>query len=375
MAMRFVIINHAYDDFLQWLYDSAPGLEKQTFAFQLAAYYSTLFASSDFYAHALVSLGHEVDEFVVNNISAQRAWVEEHRLPFARRWLARLSGRLGAVYAKPGSELSSFDFLLEQVRWIRPDVVYNQSVYAFNNAQLSALKQYAGKLVGEHAAMPLPDSIDYQLYDLIVSSFPPTIDWLRARGVRAELNRLGFDPRVADMVPETRRDISASFVGSFLPIHRSRLDLVEAIASRVTGLTVQGGISIELSPTSPLSGRIGPALWGRDMYGLLRRSQITLNHHGDVPAFANNMRLYEGTGMGCLLVTDYKDNLHEIFEPDREVVTYRDAAECVDKVLFYLDEANSTARERIAAAGQRRTLNEHTYRARMKHLVELIEAA
>jgi spore maturation protein CgeB len=373
--MRFVIVNHAYDDFLDWLYGSTPGLEMQTFAVQLAAYYRTLFASSDFYAHGLGELGHQVDEFVVNNINAQRAWLNEHRPPFLGRWLARLVGRSDAVSAKPRSELASFESLLEQVRWIRPDVIYNQSAYAFDNAQLSALKQYAGKLVGEHAAMPLPDWIDYRLYDLIVSSFPPTIDWLLARGARAELNRLAFDPRVAEMVPEAFRDIPASFVGSFLPIHRSRLDLVEAVASRVTDLRVQGSISIELSPTSPLFGRIGPALWGRDMYALLRRSQVTLNHHGDVPSFANNMRLYEATGMGCLLVTDYKDNLREMFEPDQEVVTYRDSAECADKVLFYLDDRNRAARDRIAAAGHRRTLNEHTYHARMKRLVELIDAA
>lgn len=372
--MRFVILNHAYEDFLEWLYRSTPGLENQAFGVQLAAYYATLFASSDFCAHGLGLLGHKVDEFVVNNINAQRAWAKENRPPFPRRWLARLRRGRKAADGKPMSGPSSFDFLLEQVRQIRPDVVYNQSAYAFDDAQLSALKQYAGKLVGEHAAMPLPDSIDYRLYDLIVSSFPPTIDWLRARGARAELNRLGFDPRVADMVPETRRDIPASFVGSFLPVHRSRLDLVEAVASRVPGLTVQGGVSIELCPTSPLFGKIGPALWGREMYAFLRRSQITLNHHGDVPAFANNMRLYEATGMGCLLLTDYKDNLHEMFEPDKEVVTYRDSAECVDKILFYINDRNRPARDRIAAAGRQRTLNEHTYHARMKHLITLIDA-
>jgi spore maturation protein CgeB len=373
--MRFVIVNHAYEDFLDWLYGSNPGLESQTFGIQLAAYYSTLFASSDFYANAIGSLGHAVDEFVVNNVNAQRTWLSEHRPSRVRRWLMRAVGRSDVPTAKPVSELSSFDMLFEQVRVVRPDVIYNQSVYAFDNDQLNALKVYGGKLIGEHAAMPLPDWIDYRLYDLIVSSFPPTIDWLRARGARSELNRLGFDPRVADMIPETARDIPASFVGSFLPIHRSRLDLIEAVASRVTKLAVHGSVSIELSATSPLFGKVGPALWGRDMYALLRRSKITLNHHGDVPAFANNMRLYEATGMGCLLVTDYKDNLHEMFEPEEEVVTYRDAAECADKIRFYLHDRNSTARERIAAAGRRRTLNEHTYHARMKHLVELIDAA
>lgn len=373
--MRFVIVNHAYDDFLDWLYRTTPGLETQPFKVQLAAYYNTLFASSDFCAHALDALGHEVDEFVVNNPSAQRAWLREHRPSRLRRWLAHMVKPDALAAKPPKSELSSFDTLLEQVRLIRPDVIYNQSVYAFGDVELNALKSYAGKLVGEHAAMPLPDMIDYRLYDLIVSSFPPTIDWLRARGARAELNRLAFDPRVAMMVPETLRDIRASFAGSFLPVHRSRMEWLNAVATRIPDISVHGSVAVEVPQSSALFGMIGPALWGRDMFALLRRSQVTLNHHGDVPAFANNMRLYEATGMGCLLVTDYKDNLHEMFEPEQEVVAYRDAAECIDKLLFYLDERNHSARDRIASAGRRRTLNEHTYRARMERLVELIEAA
>jgi hypothetical protein len=236
------------------------------------------------------------------------------------------------------------------------------------------MKKHAKVLVGEHAAMPLPGSIDYRIYDLVVSSFLPTIQWLRAQGARAELNRLAFDPRVTDMVPERERDIRVSFIGSFLPVHHSRLELVDAVAAKVPDLSVRGGLSVELPEASPLLGRVGPALWGREMYAFLRRSRLTLNHHGDVPAYANNMRLYEATGMGCLLVTDFKDNLHEMFEPEREVVTYRDAAECIDKVRFYLDDRNRAARERIAAAGHSRTMREHTYGARMKRLVELIDA-
>jgi hypothetical protein len=365
--MRFVIINHAYDEFLKWLYRTSPGLDSRPFASQLEAYYETLFASSDFYVHALKILGHEVDEFVVNNGSAQRAWLDEHRSPRLGKWLSRIVGQSAAREA-------GFEALLQQVRYVRPDVILNQSVYAFDDRQLDALKKHARILVGEHAAMPLPSSIDYRLYDLIISSFLPTIQWLRAQGARAELNRLAFDPRVADMVPARERDIRVSFVGSFLPVHRSRLELVDAVAAEVPDLSVRGGLSVELPEASPLLGKIGPALWGREMYAFLRRSQLTLNHHGDVPAYANNMRLYEATGMGCLLVTDFKDNLHEMFEPEREVVTYRDAAECIDKVRFYLDDRNRAARERIAAAGHRRTMREHTYGARMKRLVELIDA-
>jgi spore maturation protein CgeB len=157
-------------------------------------------------------------------------------------------------------------------------------------------------------------------------------------------------------------------------MHSSRLPLLEAVARAVPDLRLHGNVTIHVAADSPLAGRIRPPLWGRDMYALLRRSQITLNHHGDVLPYANNMRMYEATGMGCLLVTDYKDNLGEIFEPEKEVVTYRSAEECVDKLRFYLDDRHAAARNAIMAAGHRRTLSEHNYDARMRRLVNLIEA-
>ena len=86
------------------------------------------------------------------------------------------------------------------------------------------------------------------------------------------------------------------------------------------------------------------------------------------------MRLYEATGMGCLLITDYKANLGEMFEPEKEVVAYRDSQECIDKMRFYLDDRNSGARADIMAAGRRRTLTDHTYRSRMANLVKIIQS-
>ena len=380
--MRFVILNHGYEQFLTWLYDSTPGLAQQPFARQQAAYYSSLFGASDFYAHGLRSLGQEVYEFDCANTFAQSAWRCEHQVPPLTRAGALLQTLLQSAKLKSlpqwanrvmGAGPPPFKLLLDQVRSVRPDVLYNQSVYAFDDGQLQALKSHAGKLVGEHAAMPLPDSIDYRLYDLIVSSVPPTIEWLRRRGGHAELNQLAFDPRVASMVPSTTRDIRVSFVGSFFKIHTSRLELLQRVTKAVPDITIHGDVAIDVPPE--LNGKIGSALWGRDMYALLRRSMITLNHHGNVLPYANNMRLYEATGMGCLLLTDYKDNLREMFEPEKEVVTYRDAEECVDKIRFYLDDQNRSSREAIMAAGQRRTLREHTYEARMKRLLELIRSA
>jgi spore maturation protein CgeB len=76
------------------------------------------------------------------------------------------------------------------------------------------------------------------------------------------------------------------------------------------------------------------------------------------------MRLFEVTGVGSLLLTDAKTNLGELFEAGEEVVTWNDTAHCVEQVSRYL--ADDSARRQIAAAGQRRTLRDHTYRRRME---------
>jgi spore maturation protein CgeB len=129
----------------------------------------------------------------------------------------------------------------------------------------------------------------------------------------------------------------------------------------------------ELSAGSPIRPAFHGPAWGLDMFRILSSSRITLNHHiGIAGAFANNMRLYETTGVGSLLLTDWKQNLGEMFEPGVEVAVYRNAEECAEKIRYYL--ANEEERARIAHAGQQRTLGEHSYRQRMVQLVGLVEA-
>ena len=77
--MHFVIVSSGYPQFLQWLYrDAHANLAEQTFAEQRQAYYASLFATSDFYAHGLQMLGHHVEEFIYNCDPMQLAWRREN---------------------------------------------------------------------------------------------------------------------------------------------------------------------------------------------------------------------------------------------------------------------------------------------------------
>jgi spore maturation protein CgeB len=107
------------------------------------------------------------------------------------------------------------------------------------------------------------------------------------------------------------------------------------------------------------------------MYQVLRDSRVTLNHHIGIAAnYANNMRLFEATGVGTMLLTDKKQNLHDMFEPGKELVVYNSADECLEIMRYFLDHDDE--RESIARAGQRRTLRDHNYGIRMQELVELV---
>jgi len=87
-------------------------------------------------------------------------------------------------------------------------------------------------------------------------------------------------------------------------------------------------------------------------------------------SYANNMRLFEATGVGTLLITDWKVNLHEMFKPGDEVIVYRSPEECTELARYYLEHDDE--REAIAHAGQERTSREHTYCHRMRELVDIV---
>jgi spore maturation protein CgeB len=74
--------------------------------------------------------------------------------------------------------------------------------------------------------------------------------------------------------------------------------------------------------------------------------------------------------VGSCLLTDWKSNINELFEEDKEIVTYKSKEECVEKMKWLLE--NSNKRESIAKAGQERVIREHTYKHRADELVRVI---
>ena len=100
-------------------------------------------------------------------------------------------------------------------------------------------------------------------------------------------------------------------------------------------------------------------VFGLEMFQLLRDSRIVFHRGGDSTGdCAGALRLFEVTGVGSLLLTNAVPELEELFEPGVEVVTYESIDDCVALVRDLL--ADEPRRASIAAAGQARTLRDHT---------------
>ena len=352
--MKLLIVDTYYAPYLKKLYDRGE-LARKTWAVQQSEHFAGGFGTSDAYSQGLGLLGVEAIEIVANSTLLQQTWAKEYQ--------PELLG-----LKNPGEQLLAV--LEAQIRWWKPTVLYVQDINWLPTDFIRHIKPMVKLVVGQNAC-PLAPDLDLSPYDLILTSLPHYVGRFRDMGVNASYFPIGFDERrLIKHTTEGERPYAITFVGGLGKYHSKGTQIMETIAQKHP-LQVWGYGGEQLPENSVLRGRWQGEAWAEDMYGLLAKSEITLNRHINVAEnYANNMRLYEATGMKACLMTDEKCNLASLFEPDHEIVTYSSSAEAISKLEELLKDPQ-TARK-IAERGQKRTLKEHTYNKRMIELVDIL---
>lgn len=371
------MVDTYYPAFLDQHYGAAPGLSDRAYREQLDSLMECCFGTSDAYARHLGELGHDAIDIVANCQPLQARWVAENRRPGRlRRVAARIRGFPGAVAPSPFLQ----EIAIAQIEAYEADVVYAQDLSFFERANLDRLRGQ-GRLIAGQIASGIPAEELVRGFDLLLSSFPHYPKRFRSMGVESEYLPIAFYDRVLNRLraqgvepdPGADRPHGAVFVGGLDPgVHGAGVELLEQVA-RELPLDVWGYGGGRLPPGSALRRAYRGEAWGIEMYRLLARARMVLNRHiRFAEGFANNMRLFEATGTGAMLVTEAAPNLAEYFEPGREVVTYDGPDDLMDKLSHYLEHDDE--RRAIAAAGQARTLRDHTYAQVMARLAPMLEA-
>ena len=255
----------------------------------------------------------------------------------------------------------------------------------------------------------------FRNFDLTLSNSKNLVNGLLENEISADFLQHSFEPTVLDKIniPETRINklvffgnldtythdfedrnkllLKISCIENILqvygtiykpkPLERLKYSTIKGrhdISRTISGLMpfeiIKKWSQIENLPPSPwplaktFCQKVKPPLFGHQMLQSLSNYQVAFNYHnmhtGD---HACNMRLFESTGVGCCLLTDHKSDIASIFEPDVEVVTYTNHDEAVSKAKCLIREPKLA--RKIALAGQKRTLTQHTSEKQIDHLV------
>lgn len=403
MNYKLVKIASFYTKFLDNYYSQNKSIREKTYDEQYIDIMNKGFGWANFFQTHLNEMGNEAYEIIYNAEPLQDAWAYER-----------------------GIKKRGDDLLIEQLKYLKPEVVLFQDSMHFSPDWIVEIKRLVPSIKLTIGWCCSPFKVDhlrlFSKFDIMLGCSSQFVDVFRENGFNTyELNH-AFESKLLPKL-ETNNHYPNSeviFIGSFIPsrdFHTERINLLESLIKKNIDLKIYGNIlqdnlikslmtrmgyvtvnflsyiglaglvnsSDKLKKIANLTGipervKFSKAfidkldnsnLFGLEMLRAVAKSKIGLNIHGGVAgSYAANIRLFEITGAGACLITDWKKNIDQFFNVDEEIITYKSIDECAEKIAYLL--SHDEERKMIAEAGRKRTLNEHTFQRRAQQLNEII---
>lgn len=200
-------------------------------------------------------------------------------------------------------------------------------------------------------------------YDRILSFSKVTTGFFaETRGLNASYFPFGAHPIKLPDISQAAHEVL--FVGSG---DLRRILLLEHIKERVHVYGNRWQRNFPLMSKQLQQRVVDKPVWGEALHQLFADADIILNITR-APFYAAetgiNLRIFEALAAGKFLLTDYCDEVVEMFEPGVEIETFKSSRELIEKVGYYL--AHPEQRVRIAQAGHKKFLERYTWSARTK---------
>ena len=396
MGYTLVKITTYYPEYLKYYYNRYPSSKRMSYADQYDHMMRDAFGLADFYSKNFRKLGVNAYEIVANAEHMQIAWAKEHGI-------------------------ENKDILIEQLRFLKPDVVIFQDASLCNENYLEYIRAEVASIRKIIGCCGAPYN-DYQLklfgkYDYMITFSPEYVEDFKSRGINVYWLYHAFEKSLLQIINQDNEfpEVDVIFVGGFdigSGWHNSRYDIIKTLIHEKIDLKIYSKITYNsklnhllkyglfkiasfmtenemaklatkipyinraikwsgVSKTQPkldfLEKMEIQPIFGIDMYKALNKAMIGFNIHIDSSKrFAGNMRCFEITGVGSCLVTDNKQNIGDLFEVDKEIVVYNSKEECIEKIKWLVYHPNDA--KAISRAGQERTLKDHSYEKRAEQM-------
>ncbi len=371
--MKFLQVHTFYQAYLDRFYGRNPALKTLSFQEQTEALVRDGFSGIHMFAPYMAEHGYECGLIIANNAYAQSKWLASNNVPL--------------IYEQ-GNKV---EVVRKQVEAVGPDVLYLSDPITFDSRFVRSLSCRPGLVVGWRAA-DIPDGTDWSEFDVMLSGLSGIRKAALELGARSAENFVpGFPEWMLSEVSSQWPVCDVVFSGSWTTGQHTRRNsylgqIARASQSADNGFTCgfylnSGNVVL---PEEVASCNYGPR-FGMDMCRVLRSGRIAVDARGDIRLKkaaggsaidlarneTMNMRIFEVTGCGVFLLTEYFDNLSEYFEIGKEIEIFRDEKELIEKIRYYL--ANPDRREQIARRGQERCLRDYSMAVRSADFDRIIK--
>lgn len=335
-------------------------------------------------SNALIALGHDVQQFkwcqYFGKVTAPWGKISH----FIRR--AENKYIIGPTVSRLNRDL------VTSVKSLKPEVLF---IYRGTHITASALRQIRSLapkclLVGYNNDDPFgPDHASYLWrnfleaipeYDLVLAYRHANIFEYKDAGARqVELLRSWFVPERNHPIVLTENDRSefqtdVVFIGHYE--EDQRLEYLEEIVREGFHLRLFGpGYDWDpvIRKSEPLRS-LSPVrlVWGEDYNRALCGAKIALCFFSKLNRDTYTRRCFEIPATGTMLLSEYSDDLANIYREGVDADFFRTKEEMIRKIRYYLN--NSERRSTVAASGYQRVhADGHDVTSRMKQLIKWVQ--
>jgi spore maturation protein CgeB len=152
-------------------------------------------------------------------------------------------------------------------------------------------------------------------------------------------------------------------------MYPSRIRLLERLLAHGIPLRLYGGRFPRWIGETPLRAvHTGRCIFGEEKAQVFRSAAAVLNtlHISEIEGV--NARLFEATGSGAAVLTEFRPVLPDLFSVGQEVLAFHDFADLVAQATTLLSETGLSAKLGDAAAA--RAHEDHTYEKRLTVILE-----
>lgn len=376
--LKFLRISSAYPSFLQQFEDqNIRKLENYDYKKSLEIYFEENYSVSNNISNELKKLDYKCFEIISNFTKLQNKWLKEF-----------------------GKNNSDKDILLQQIDFYKPNILF------LGNAEL-AKKNFINKIRKFHFiklilifhCAPTNKKILENLHNVDgIITCTEGYKRIYEKLFNKKIHLMHHAYQFKNLVEWSKKSIDITFIGSIFlnkNLHYNRVDLVYSLMKKFKNSYVSLNFSKKFIFTyfiSFIRAIINLSLFkdpsfyykilyiysfskkpvfGNKMHQILSKTKILLNTHIADTEYAGNMRLFEGTGNGCLVITDYRKGLDDLFEIGKEIDTFGDKKDLINKCFKYLNDFKLS--KTISMSGQQRTCKDHNYKERIRNLDKFIK--